>query len=158
MEKLSVTITRKQAETQDNSLVHRPSEQLTTSPQSSQPSPKWLGLVLQIAQDKRHDIAAPTLRFWREKLKNFRDETVCEALLAGKWPYFPSVDQVIGEIERLQERSRQENANRDWLAYRQRQAQAEREGRMATDEDYAEMRAALRKVFGDPTAKQTGKS
>jgi len=152
-----VTITRKQAEIQDNSLVHRPSEQLTTQEQSSTPSPKWLGLVFQIAQDKRHDIAAPTLRFWREKLKKYPDQVVCEALLSIECKLFPSVDDVIAEIGRLAERKRHENANRDWEQWKAGMRRAQEEGLMATDEDYAEMRAALRKVFGDPTAKQTGK-
>jgi hypothetical protein len=120
-------------------------------------APKWLTLALQIAQDKRHDIAAPTLRFWKEKLKAFRDETVCEALTSGRWELFPSVDQVIAEVERLNERKRHENANRDWQGWKANMRRAQEEGLLASEEDYAEMRAALRRVFGDPTAKQTGK-
>lgn len=152
-----MTITRNQAEPQDNALTHRPSEQLTTSEQSPTPFPKWLGIVAQIAQDKRHDMAAATLRFWREKLKNYADELICTALISGKWQFFPSVDQVIEQIEIIQERRRQESANREWAAYKANQLKAEMEGRLATEEDYAEMRAALRRCFGDPTAKQTGK-
>jgi hypothetical protein len=152
-----VTITRKQAEVNENSLVHRQEEQLTTSPQSLQPSLKWPAIAVQIAQDKRHDIAAPTLRFWKEKLKAFRDETLCEALLAGRWELFPSVDQVIVEIGRLEERKRHDNANRDWQGWKANMRRAQDEGLLASEGDYAEMRAALRRVFGDPTAKQTGK-
>jgi hypothetical protein len=152
-----VTITRKQAEVNENSLVHRQDEPLTTSPQSLQPSLKWPGIAVQIAQDKRHDIAAPTLRFWKEKLKAFRDETVCEALTSGRWELFPSVDQVIAEVERLNERKRHENANRDWQGWKANMRRAQDEGLLASEEDYAEMRAALRRVFGDPTAKKTGK-
>jgi hypothetical protein len=152
-----VTITRKQAEVNENSLVHRQDEPLTTSPQSLQPSLKWPAIAVQIAQDKRHDIAAPTLRFWKEKLKAFRDETVCEALTSGRWELFPSVDQVIAEVERLNERKRHENANLEWNTYKDRQEAAMRDGRMASEEDYAYMRSKLREIFGDPTAKQTGK-
>lgn len=102
-------------------------------------------------------MAAATLRFWREKLKNYADELICTALISGKWQFFPSVDQVIEQIEIIQERRRQESANREWAAYKANQLKAEMEGRLATEEDYAEMRAALRRCFGDPTAKQTGK-
>jgi hypothetical protein len=152
-----MTITRKQGESTENALTHRPSEPLTTSQPCSQPSPNWVGLVLQIAQDKRHDIAGPTLRFWREKLKNFRDESVCEALTLGQWEFFPSVDQVIVEIGRLMERKRHENANRDWQQWKANMRRAQQEGLMASEEDYAEMRQKLRELFGDPTAQQKGK-
>jgi hypothetical protein len=88
MEVHSMTVTRKQGETGENSLVHRHDEQLTTSQPPTKPSPSWLGLALQIAQDKRHDIAAPTLRLWKEKLKKFSDQAVCDALMTGKWELF----------------------------------------------------------------------
>ena len=152
-----MTVTRNQGEIQDNALTHRPQEPLAMSQQSSQPSPNWLGLVLQIAQDKRHDIAAPTLRFWKEKLKGFADGLICQALSEGRWEFFPDVDKVISQIEAIQERKRQENDNAQWEAYKLRQQAALREGRMASDEDYAYMRSKLREIFGDPTAKQTGK-
>ena len=153
-----MTVTRNQGEASENALTHRPKELQTTSPQPSQPSPNWLGLVLQIAQDKRHDMAAPTLRFWREKLKAFRDETVCEALTSGRWEFFPSVDQVITEIEAVQKRNQFEAANRDWEQWKGNMKRAQDEGLMATEEDYAEMRKRLREIFGDPTAKQSGRA
>jgi hypothetical protein len=43
---------------------------------------------------------------------------LCEALLAGRWDLFPSVDQVIVEIGRLEERKRHDNANRDWQEWK----------------------------------------
>jgi hypothetical protein len=67
------------------------------------------------------------------------------------------VDQVIAEVERLNERKRHENANLEWNTYKDRQEAAMRDGRMASEEDYAYMRSKLREIFGDPTAKQTGK-
>jgi hypothetical protein len=67
------------------------------------------------------------------------------------------VDQVIVEIGRLEERKRHENANRDWQGWKANMRRAQEEGLLASEEDYAEMRATLRRVFGDPTAKQTGK-
>ena len=152
-----MTVTRKQGEATDNALAHRPNDSLVTSNKHSQPSQIWLGIVLQIAQDKRHDLAAPTLRFWKEKLKNFQDNTVCEALLSGQWEFFPSVDQVIKEIDLINERKRHENANRDWQQWKANLKRAKTEGLLATEQDYEEMRAALRKYYGDPTAKQPGK-
>jgi hypothetical protein len=67
------------------------------------------------------------------------------------------VDQVIVEIGRLMERKRHDNANRDWQQWKANMRRAQQEGLLATEADYAEMRAALRRTFGDPTAKQTGK-
>jgi hypothetical protein len=67
------------------------------------------------------------------------------------------VDQVIAEVERLNERKRHENANRDWESYKAEQQRAERNGLLATDDDYAAMREALRKHFGDPAARPEGK-
>lgn len=96
-----MTVTRRQAEATDASLVHRPSEQLETSEPSEKPL-AWAMIVLQMAQDKRHDLAAGTLRFWREKLKHYPESTVCKALMSGRWQLFPSVDDVISEVERIQ--------------------------------------------------------
>jgi hypothetical protein len=67
------------------------------------------------------------------------------------------VDQVIVEMEMLAERKRHEDANRNWELWKASQSRAKAEGLLATEEDYAEMRKRLRELFGDPTAKQTGK-
>jgi len=150
-----VTITRKQAEPTDNALIHRSSDGITTS----EPPPRlWMGVMLQIAQDKRHDLAPEVLKFWAKKLGKIEDELICLALMSGRWKYFPAIDQVLDEIDRIRESRRQQAVNRDWANYKANQLKAEMEGRLATSEDYAEMRAALRRCFGDPEAKQTGKT
>ena len=77
--------------------------------------------------------------------------------MSGRWKYFPAIDQVLDEIDRIRESRRQQAVNRDWANYKADQLKAEMEGRLATAEDYAEMRAALRRCFGDPEAKHKGK-
>ena len=152
-----MTVTRKQATMTDNALVHRSSDGITTSEQQPSPYRKWMGIAVQMAQDKRHDLAPEVLKLWIKKLERHPDDLVCEALVSGIWEYFPSVDQVISQVERIQDRKRQDSANREWDHWKANMKRAQEEGLMATEEDYAEMRAALRKHFGDPTAKQTGR-
>lgn len=121
------------------------------SQQRQQPSevlPTWVPLILTIAQDKRHDLAAATLRLWRAKLKPFADADVQEALLSGAWEFFPSVDQVIDRLERILAARAQESVNREWRKWKAEQKRAEQEGLLATEEGIAEMRAALRKLAG----------
>jgi hypothetical protein len=173
-----MTVTRKQRDEEMESVgevlsrhdpIHKPNELSAISqplPQSSEEAiewlrkngaPEWQIVALQMAQDKRHDFAPHTLRLWIDKLADYPDSLVCRAMKQGRWEYFPSVDDVLKMADLLRERDAQEAGNRDWLAYKAQNAAAERDGRMATEEDYAEMRSKLRELFGDPTAKQTGK-
>ena len=140
-----MTITRKQ---RDEELAHNTNEHLTTYQPLPKPSLRWLELVAQIAQDKRHDLSTGTLRFWNLKLAKYSDQTICQALAEGIWDYFPSVDQVIQQIEAIMRRDREDRTTAQWDSWRKRQAEAEREGKLATEEQYAEMRAALRKLAG----------
>lgn len=116
-------------------------------------APKWSILVLEMAQDKRHDLAPHTLRFWKEKLKDVPDALVCEALITGRWKLFPSIDEVLIVVEEIRERLNQKVGEDSWEHYKREQKRAEREGLLATDCDYAELRKKLRELFGDPTVK-----
>lgn len=73
--------------------------------------------------------------------------------MQGCWEFFPSVDHVIEQIERIQEERQLEAANRDWEAYKAQQKNAQEMGLLASEEDYEEMRQALRRIFGDPNVK-----
>jgi hypothetical protein len=91
------------------------------------------------------------LRYWREKLKNYRDEDIYEALMYDSWEWFPSVDEVIASIEGHRAAiADREYINRDWQRYELAQKRAEAEGRLATDEDYENMRRACREILSHP--------
>lgn len=148
------------------SLASKSNEHLITSqplPQSSeeaiqflreQGAPQWTIRVLEMAQDKRHDLPPHSLRYWREKLKDIPDHIVCEALMTGRWQLFPSVDDVLKVVEEIRERLAQKAGESEYDHYRREQERAKREGLLATKADYATMRKRLRELFGDPTAKQ----
>ena len=146
------------------------SEHITTLqplPQSSEEAieylkamgaPRWSIRVLEMAQDKRHDLAPHTLRYWTEKLKGIPDLLICQALTNGRWDFFPSVDDVLQQIELIREQLNQCAGEAAYDAYREQQREAEAKGLLATEEDYAYMRKRLREIFGDPTARQGGKT
>ncbi len=153
------------------SRVSKSNEHLTTSPPSplsseeaiqylrDQGAPQWTIRVLEMAQDKRHDLPPHSLRYWREKLKDIPDQIVCEALLTGRWKLFPSVDDVLIVVEEIRERMAQRAGESDYERYKRNQEYAATHGLLATEEDYAAMRKRLRELFGDPTAKpETQKS
>ena len=95
---------------QDLDLVLKSSELTATSQQSLQPvrsisgelgleetiqalelsgAPRWMSLILRIAQDKRNDLAPHAMRYWKDKLRSFSDDRICDALMAGVWEFFP---------------------------------------------------------------------
>jgi len=78
---------------------------------------------------------------------------VCEALTTGRWKLFPSVDDVLIVVEEIRERLLQTVGEKEYADYRREQQRAAREGLLATDEEYAAMRAKLRELFGDPTVR-----
>lgn len=149
---------------QELSLASKSSEHLAISqpsPQSSEEAiqrlrdygaPQWTIRVLEMAQDKRHDLPPHSLRYWREKLKGIPDGIVCEALLTGRWKLFPSVDEVLAVVEEIRERLAQRAGESDYDRYKRGQDRAAKEGLLATEEDYAAMRKRLRELFGDPGA------
>lgn len=142
----SVTVTRKQGEMNENSLVHRSNGQSITHAPSSMPSLRWLELVGQIAQDKRHDLASGTLRFWKLKLAKYSDDIICQALAEGIWQFFPSVDNVIQQIEAILRRDREDACNKAWDDWKAEQERAKRDGLLATEEQLAEVREGLKKL------------
>ena len=93
-------------QTELNGLIHKSQEQQIISQQSKRYSdhpPRWTLVVAQMAQDKRHDLAPHTLLFWTQKLKNFPDELICDALMLGRWGWFPSCDDVLEQIDKIRE-------------------------------------------------------
>ena len=116
-------------------------------------APEWSIRVTMLAQDKRHDMAPHLLRYWAEKLKNVPDELICEALTTARWELFPSVDDVLRVVDEIRERRRVAQGDREWQKWKADQAQAAREGKLATEEDCAMLRRRLRELFGDPTIK-----
>jgi hypothetical protein len=77
-----------------------PSQMLTLFAECSG-MPGWTGILAAIAQDKRHDLPDHTLLLWKAKLERFPDEDVASVLLEGTWKFFPSVDEVIADLEAI---------------------------------------------------------
>lgn len=122
-------------------------EQSTTPTQLEVYSePKWSQLIVAMAQDMRHDLTKPVLRLWREKLKTYADDLICEALVTGCWKVFPSADEVRQQIHQLQEQRQQVTANEDWNRFKTEQQRAEREGLLATEKDYEQIREGMKKL------------
>jgi hypothetical protein len=100
-------------------LQHNTVELMTTLPQSSAlellrqaGATEWEVVLYQMAQDKRHDLDPGILPYWRAKLKNRSDAAICEALMQGRWEFFPSVDQVLDLLE-----------SKAWQSYNDREAE-----------------------------------
>src|SRR5512146_1691384 len=85
---------------------------------------EWEIKILQVAQDRRHDLAPATIPLWREKLRQYRDEEVCAALLLWSGEFFPSVDDVIEIINRRRETRHGEIQNAEWSAWKANNQQA----------------------------------
>lgn len=83
---------------------------------------------------------------------------MCDALVTGRWQLFPSVDDVLIEIELRQERAGQERGNSDWENWKRERAYAKRHGLLATEADHEAMRTKLRELFGDPTVRPESKT
>lgn len=65
------------------------------------PTPRWIGILVQMAQDKHHDLIPGSAKYWRLKLEagSYRDEEICQALLAYSGEFFPSVDDIVALIQ-----------------------------------------------------------
>jgi len=131
------------------SLVLKSHDSITTSQKSSELSeiPQWVQLLVQMGQDKRHDLAPGILSYWKEKLSRYSDSEVCAALRLYAGEFFPAVDDITGVIER---RRKDAATNRPWEQFKAGQAQAAVEGKLATDEDYAELREVFRRIAMAP--------
>jgi len=106
--------------------------------------------------DKRQDWWPGILSFWTEKLASYQESEVCEALKLYAGEFFPSVDDIAALIERRRINAAQ---NKQWDQWKATQKQAAAEGKLATDEDYAQLREVFRRVaFGEKPNEQRGKA
>ena len=108
---------------------------------------EWQIVIIQLAQDKRHDLAPCLIPLWKAKLKSFPDEEICSALVNGNWEWFPSVDEVIRQIESNRHARLAEKENNAWLAWKERQRKAMAEGKLASEKDYADLRRVCREAM-----------
>lgn len=109
--------------------------------------PKWLDVLDGLAEEMRHDINPHLIeRIWKPKLKRYSDEIISQAIMRGQWKIFPNVNEVIEEIQMLENERSEDRKNREWEDYKAKQKAAEEQGLLATDEDYAEMNAALKRI------------
>jgi len=142
MEKIGEIIKR------NNQALQSP-DSTTTLQKSSESSvlPQWLPLLVQMAQDKRHDLAPGILSYWMEKLKNFTEQEITAALLSSGWEFFPSVDNVTGVIKANRQAAAEEYRALEWQQYKSNQAEAERTGLLATEDDYENLRKECREIL-----------
>src|SRR5205809_5498820 len=54
-------------------------------------APKWFRPMMQLAQDRRHDLPDMTLQFLKAKFSGIPEKLVCEALMLYAGEFFPSV-------------------------------------------------------------------
>ncbi len=119
----------------------------TTLQKSSAPSaPQWITLLLQMAQDKRHDLAPGILLYWKAKLQKYGDIEISQALMTSGWEFFPSVDNVISLIEANRSAASEAKGDVEWQQWKQRQKDAEEKGLLATDKQYSELRQTFEKA------------
>lgn len=91
---------------------------------------------------------------WQVKLQAYKPEEVESALLAYNGPFFPDAGLIVTMIEERRQIAFANKQNAAWDEYRDNQAQAEAEGRMATDEDYAELRKTFTEIIAKPMSKE----
>lgn len=78
------------------------------------------------------------------------------ALLNYNGEFFPDPMVICRMVELKLESLAAEQDSREWNAWKASQAQAEQEGKLATEEDYAELRAFIKRIaFG--TSADAGK-
>lgn len=83
---------------QEHREIEQPSKRLLA---------KWITVVEQIAHDKHYDLTPEALQFWTHKLHGIADDEICDALLLGRWKFFPSVDDVLEQIDKIANENRQ---------------------------------------------------
>lgn len=106
--------------------------------------PHWLDTLKLVARDKHYDWLVGMANFWKEKLKPYPGPLIEHVLIHTHWKLFPSADEVIEEIELMREEWRQEAAEKSWLHWKLEQERAGREGLLATEADYQELREAMK--------------
>lgn len=113
--------------------------------------PQWGGLLLTLAQSRTKELTSSEIKLWEAKLSGYPSDLVEWALLNYNGEFFPNPSTICRMIEVKRESLAAEDANREWQAWKEGQAQAEREGQLATQEQYDELREVLRKIaFGPP--------
>lgn len=130
------------------SQLVRSSDSKTISVRSSEPLvPQWAGILMQMAQDKRHELAPGMARYWREKMIDYSDKEISDALMLYTGEFFPSVDQIIATMDRKRD---YQATNKGWEEYKQAQRKAAAEGRLATQEERDALREVFRKIAEAP--------
>lgn len=120
----------------------------TIARRSSEPSvPQWAGILMQIAQDKRHELAPGMARYWKEKLIDYSDKEIADALMLYMGEFFPSVDHIIATMDRKRD---YHATKKGWEDYKEAQRKAVAEGRLATQEERDALREVFRKIAEGP--------
>lgn len=134
-------------------LVPRSQDSTTTLQKSNGPSepPPWVELLVQIAQDKRHDLAPGILQLWKVKLQGYKSWEINEALMLYAGEFFPSVDDITAMMNRARiRRAEAKNDQTEAEAKQDRQAieryKAEHDGKTPTQVFCDENREWIRKM------------
>lgn len=116
----------------------------TTQPRSQ---PRWAGLLWTLAQSRTKELTTAEVALWKAKLSGYSDDLVEWALVKYNGEFFPNPSTICRMIEVKREAMLGESQNREWNAYKATQAQAAREGQLASDEQYEELRAKCREIM-----------
>lgn len=126
-----------------------PEKSLATTQQPSQPS--WAGLLWTLAQSRSKELTTAEVALWKAKLSGYPADLVEWALINYNGEFFPNPSTICRMVEVKRESLAAEHDSREWNAWKANQTQAAQEGKLATEEDYTELREVFRKVaFGPP--------
>lgn len=92
-------------------------------------------------------MAPHTLMLWKDKLLGVPDKFVCEALRLYRGEFFPSVDHILKEVDRLQEAQSTAPGKSTWDKWKAEQAKGTAEGKEATQQEIDEMLAGCRRAW-----------
>ena len=116
----------------------------TTQPHSQ---PSWAGLLWTLAQSRTKELTTAEVALWKAKLSGYPSDLVEWALVNYNGEFFPNPSTICQMIERKRESLYAEHEQAAWPAWKATQAQAEREGQLATDEDYEQLRRECREIL-----------
>jgi hypothetical protein len=100
-----------------------------------------------LAQSRYKELTTPEIALWKAKLSAYPNELIEWALLSYNGEFFPNPSAICRMIELKQEQSFAEQQQAEWPAWKASQAQAEREGSLATDADYEQLRKKCREIL-----------
>ena len=125
------------------------SKSLATISQPSQ-QPEWGALLWTLAQSKYKELTPPEIALFKAKLSGYPNELVEWALINYSGEYFPDASAICRMIEQKRQADYASQEQSEWQAWKAKQAQAESEGQLATEEQYQDLRDKFKAIANGP--------